>query len=993
MSDTPTIETPTVGGETPADETQATFYAYPGKKSPPPPDKRWNRTGCFLMSLLTMFLVTSLVVIGLFLPPISLGDRLFGTRYVKLDSINNAIALTSSNGTPTFTLILSPNDIGREFGVALSRISPTDFANTPNTTDSWVALARATMPNSLRLKSEVVTIVTDGTAPQSATLAFALPTDSQNPDLIDVYAWDVATSTWQFIPSRIAGGGIITATVTTIPNHVAVFEAVPSAPIIATVLDRNQRLEAPYSTLVDMVMPVGITPFISGANTLTGNAVGGFELGATYRVMPIIRNYTDPRAIDVDTVVRIITNPELRARHITDLAMIANAGGFNGIFIHYANIPTEYRASFTEFITQLGVRFDGLGLRLGVVIPSAQNIDGRWETGAYDWQKIGMYSDFVQIQYDINPATFALGRDRLVEAMTRWAIGEISRHKLIAGLSALSIREVNGSFTSVSYDEALVLLGDVQVNNASNTTIAPGQQLQLSLSGADALLGEDTTIQSPFVDYLADNGSSLARVWLTTQNALRFRMDIFASFAIRGIGFADLLNSGTINGVYDAVQGYKSQIPVQDSSVELALNWRIESVNGVIQEFTTSLGETIDLTLIAPDGNYAVNVEVVGAGDSSPRRGVAVAVAGPTIAPTPLASPTPRPFPTPTPTLMAIEPTQSVSVVVTGTPSVGGSGLAIRPGSGSILRGFEYGGHVTSAGSQRAISAMRSAGMTWMKVQLRYGIGSSTAEAAEIIRTAHGNGFKILIGIVGFPNQMGDIQGYIPQFAQFVGDVAALGPDAIEVWNEPNLDREWPRGQISGATFASLLRASYEAIKSRNPNVVVIAGAPAPTGAEGAFPGQVVNDDRFVRDMVNAGAVNYMDCMGVHYNEGIVPPKATSGDARGDYYTRYLPTLIDTYWSLVGGRVPLCITELGYLTPEGLGPLPPFFGWGGNTSLEQQAAWLAGAASYSSQTGRVRLMIVWNVDFTRYDADPMAGFAIIRPDGNCPACSALSNAR
>jgi len=34
-------------------------------------------------------------------------------------------------------------------------------------------------------------------------------------------------------------------------------------------------------------------------------------------------------------------------------------------------------------------------------------------------------------------------------------------------------------------------------------------------------------------------------------------------------------------------------------------------------------------------------------------------------------------------------------------------------------------------------------------------------------------------------------------------------------------------------------------------------------------------------------------------------------------------------------------------------------------------------------------MIIWNVDFTRYDDDPMAGYAIIRPGGACPACDAL----
>ena len=34
-------------------------------------------------------------------------------------------------------------------------------------------------------------------------------------------------------------------------------------------------------------------------------------------------------------------------------------------------------------------------------------------------------------------------------------------------------------------------------------------------------------------------------------------------------------------------------------------------------------------------------------------------------------------------------------------------------------------------------------------------------------------------------------------------------------------------------------------------------------------------------------------------------------------------------------------------------------------------------------------MIVWNVDFTRWDTDPMGGYAMLRPDGSCPACDTL----
>jgi hypothetical protein len=266
--------------------------------------------------------------------------------------------------------------------------------------------------------------------------------------------------------------------------------------------------------------------------------------------------------------------------------------------------------------------------------------------------------------------------------------------------------------------------------------------------------------------------------------------------------------------------------------------------------------------------------------------------------------------------------------------------------------------------------------------------------AAGHIGDAHARGFKILLGVVGSP---GDLAaggaGYVQQFASFLGGVAALGPDAIEVWNEPNIDREWPNGQISGAAYADMLRQAYGAIKGANGSVMVISGAPAPTGAEAAYPGAVVNDDRFIREMVAAGAAQWMDCLGAHYNEGIVSPTQRSGDPRDNYYTRYFWGMLDTYWGIIGGARPICFTELGFLTPEGFPPLDPYFGWAQNVSLAQHAAWLAEAAAQASQSGRVRLMIVWNVDFSFYGADPMAGYAMIRPGGGCPACDALAGAR
>lgn len=306
--------------------------------------------------------------------------------------------------------------------------------------------------------------------------------------------------------------------------------------------------------------------------------------------------------------------------------------------------------------------------------------------------------------------------------------------------------------------------------------------------------------------------------------------------------------------------------------------------------------------------------------------------------------------------------------------------------------GFALGGHVQGFG---AVGAMRSAGMTWAKVQVRWNQGEGTGAAANVINEARANGFRILLGIVGNPSQMGDYENYTNAFAAYLGQVAALGPDAIEVWNEPNLTREWPAGQVSGATYTVMLQKAYNAIKSANPNVLVISGAPAPTGAFGGGCGaQGCDDLPFLQQMRAAGAANAMDCLGAHYNEGIVGPDARSGDPRDtDYYTRYFFGMLDTYYNAFGSAKPVCFTELGYLTREGYPDLPPAFGWAANVTVAQHAQWLGRAAQLARASGRVPLMIVWNVDFTGvWGDDPQGGYAIVRPDGSCPACGALAAA-
>jgi hypothetical protein len=314
------------------------------------------------------------------------------------------------------------------------------------------------------------------------------------------------------------------------------------------------------------------------------------------------------------------------------------------------------------------------------------------------------------------------------------------------------------------------------------------------------------------------------------------------------------------------------------------------------------------------------------------------------------------------------------------------------PVAGAAATGsFELGGHVLEL-NPNTVSLMRRAGMTWVKKQLEFKLGDDPSKAAGLISGAKANGFRILLGIKGDKSQIGDFNSYINSFAQFLGGVAAQGADAIEVWNEPNIDREWPLGQINGGSYTQMLAAAYNAIKTKNASTLVISGAPAPTGFFGAAGCNQngCNDDVFMQQMAQAGAGQYLDCVGLHYNEGIIAPSATTGDPRGSYPTYFFGSMLQRGYGPFGGK-PVCFTELGYLSPQGFTTgLPANFAWAQNTTVAQHASWLAEAATIAAQSGKVRLMIVWNVDFPFYTADdPMGGYALFRPDSTCPGCDTL----
>ena len=936
------------------------------------------------------------------------------SNHTPLTPQNNAVAIlrTVERGDqtltePELTISAEPHALAENpLAVSLDMLSLEEFAEGSTRAGNWTARARDSLPRDLIPASPLYVIAVDSGAimPElTLTLNPAIPADS-----LDMYGWYPDSQTWRFIPYTFhQGRQTLTAQTDQPPAGLMLLRHAPDQMAVVARLNFNQTIAPAQQAVITIASPIGMMPILPAQDgqTLYGNPATGFETTRGYRVMPLISNRTATPTPDLSAIIPLLADDSLRRDHVRQIATFAHAGNYAGVFIDYHAIPADSHGLFEQFLRELKRALSETGGQLGVIVPLPQAIGDGWDTMGYDWQALGAIVDYLQFEASLNPLVFVAGGQGELEQLLRWAVQNVPRQKLIVSLTSQPIFEQNGIFAPTTYHEALRNLGRVRViNGVQNQTFPPEAEIQFNLDGMNVETGINHHINTPYLDYLNAAGEPSARVWLITPHALGLRLGRLLAYSIGGVHFSDLFQTDHSANLIAQINYFRTLSPASELPLDdIRLRWQIAGNSGMIGEAVTDFGEPLIVTLSAPDGNYSVSVGL--ANDQSPYDSVSIALAQPTATPTPLPYATSRPHPTPTPTLIPIYPTFAPpEMIVSGgqslPPAVTHSALYGAPTSNPImgslsLSGFEYGGHVMDMASERAIPVMQQTGMMWMKVQIRFSPGASIDHAARQIQAAHAHGFKALIGIVGEPRDVAaGGQNYLREYAHFAAQIAHLGADAIEVWNEPNLGREWPSGSISGGNYTALLAETFNAVKASNPQTIVISGAPAPTGAQAAFPNDVVNDDTFLTQMVNAGALNYMDCLGVHYNEGILPPTATSGDPRGDnYYTRYLPRLLDRYRQIIGNQRPICITELGYLSPEGFGGLPNAFGWASGMTNANQAAYLAGALQYGAQSADIRMIIIWNIDFTRYDSDPMGGYAIIRPDGGCPACGAITGIR
>lgn len=175
---------------------------------------------------------------------------------------------------------------------------------------------------------------------------------------------------------------------------------------------------------------------------------------------------------------------------------------------------------------------------------------------------------------------------------------------------------------------------------------------------------------------------------------------------------------------------------------------------------------------------------------------------------------------------------------------------------------------------------------------------------------------------------------------------------AYQVWNEPNLAREWGGSPPDPVAYTELLRVCSEGIRQGDPNALIISAGLAPTGSG---PPLAMPDDMYLTAMYEAGAANYFDILGVNAPGYGAPPEtspeevANTPELGGARWTSFRRVEDMRRIMVAQGDEArqMAILEMGWTTD----PVNPEYAWFAVTE-EQQADYLVRAYEYAYENWR-----------------------------------------
>jgi hypothetical protein len=942
--------------------------------------------------VMAFVMIPALLIASVLLPPVALPERLLSAGHVTFTKAGGS--LVDPDGTQ---LTIPPGSVSGTFQVKFSSIPRADFL-AGSAGDASIAQA---IPTNLDMKSPLYTFSVRGETPDQATLTIPIPNDSEPLSTIDLYAW--TGREWQWIPKTVfPEDDLLETTISFIPPAVAVFQTSPLVPSVSAPLKAGETLPPEAGgVLVEIEaesLPVQ-SDGIDGNDTVVA-ASGLLEQpgeGTSYVVLPTLSNEREG-SVRSDLVNNILVNDELRKNHVRDIVDLVVQNMYPGVNLDYRGMDPGLRDQFTAFVNELAVALHANHKVLAVTVQTPVQIsEDRWDTGPYDWQALGRAADTFKVPGLLHPDAYRA--DGQMEALLDYAVNNVNRYKTQLILPSYSTDWVGDTVTPRSYAETLQLLSGNLVLAEGRDTFSPGEQITVQFAGGPSSVSFDEQTQYYSFTYSDDKGQH--SVYIENATSMARKLDLASSYHLKGVSVEGLLLEGNDPRMWDVLQEYLNSVtPAADT--QFAIVWTVESaVGSSLSQEVGSLSEPMFAwTAPVEGGEYSISAAISDdGGQTAGSEGgrVSFVVAEPTPTPTP-----PPPTPTPRPTGGSPQPA-ATPAPPPSAPAPAGTG-------------FDYGAQLSRV-SATTIGHLNTLGFRWIKLQIRWENQEPSPGAIDwatldgVVSLANGGGKKLLFSVVTTPHwARARTEGQGPPddpntYGNFVAGIAQRycgRVQAIEVWNEQNLLTEWNTGRgINAQEYMNLLKTAYQRIKAVCPGMIVVSGAPTPTGLSDGWT--AVDDVEYLRRMYNNGLKNYCDAVGVHPSGFDNPADAdwrTWKDSTGfnNHRSFFFSSTIKAYHDVMvqngDGNKKLWATEFGWATAEGMGGVAnPGYEYANTNTEASQADNLVKAMQIAKQSGYMGVMFIWNLDFSVEVGAWWEGskFSLLRADGTPrPAYTALA---
>lgn len=339
-------------------------------------------------------------------------------------------------------------------------------------------------------------------------------------------------------------------------------------------------------------------------------------------------------------------------------------------------------------------------------------------------------------------------------------------------------------------------------------------------------------------------------------------------------------------------------------------------------------------------------------------------------------------------------------------------GLSGDPGFAYGIEVFPFGQNIISLTTQ--ISQL---GMSWAKVRVDWREVEQVQgqpnfmELDTIISTLNVNNINILLTVTnaplwargdfrdenGPPQDMDDYVGFVRNLAQrYTGLIGA-----IEIWDEPNLRRNWNCGRvICEADYLDMLSGAYNAIKEVSEDIVVVSAGLAPTGFNDGV--NAINDRVFLQNLYTNGLADVSDVVGAHPIGWANPPDArccnqpigveTHFEDSSFYFLENLEGIRRIMVANGDGDTSIWVTKFGWGTGEDTDLPSELNVFVAYTSLNEQAIYIPRAFALGQASGYVGPMFLDNLNGCQgFPSRAEACYtSLISPDGAPrPAFSAV----